>query len=156
MKLFLQNLFLSKNCDGGLSLQNTSHFFSQVELGHNSKSHCLCSWKRKNITSLEFLTKFFLNHENSHGELLILPLCARYSTFAGNVVAKQKLVQFINLPQWGVVLLGLANTITNKDNHSKRSRNSKPTSNKRGLCHLYILKTSFVTKYFLIQYIIFF
>jgi hypothetical protein len=56
-----------------------------------------------------------------------------------NVVAKQKLVQLIILPR---VLLGLANTITNKDSHSKWSRNSKPTSNKRGgLCNLHILET---------------
>lgn len=69
-----------------------------------------------------------------------------------NVVAKQKLVQLIILPQ---VLLGLANTITNKGNHSKRSRNSKPTSNKRGLCNLHILKTP-CHKVFRIQDIIFF
>ncbi len=55
-----------------------------------------------------------------------------------NVVAKQKLVQLIILPQ---VLLGVANTITNKGNYSKWSRNSKPTSNKRGLCNLHILET---------------
>ncbi len=105
--------------------------------------------ERKENYKFRIFNNFFLKSWKFTWELLILPLCARNSTFASNVVAKQKLVQLIILPQWGVVLWGLANTITNKDNHSKRSRNSKPTSNKRGLCHLPCFENFLCHKVFL-------
>jgi hypothetical protein len=101
--------------------------------------------EQKENSKVRIFNKGFFRSWKFTWELLILPLCGKNSTFVGSVVAKQNLVQFIIILKWGAILLGIVNTITNKDNHSKRSRNSKTTSNKRGLCRLHVLKTSFVT-----------